>query len=74
MTPLRIAAVLLAVLVLAGCATTDERSSRSAAPDRGADAVVTDDEYVAAVEAVARTRHMGVHWVNVPTKRVKRDD
>lgn len=74
MTPLRIAVVSLAVLALAGCASTDERSSRVTAPDHRPGAIVTDDEYVATVEAIARRSHMDVVWVNPPKKRIPQDD
>lgn len=70
----RIAVASLAVLVLAGCASTDERSSRLNAPDHRPGAIVTDAEYVASVEAIARRRHMDVVWVNPPKKRIPEDD
>jgi hypothetical protein len=73
MTPLRIAIVSLAVLALAGCASTDERSSQFA-PQGASSVFDTDEEYVANVESIARRRHMDVVWVNPPKKRIPQDD
>lgn len=74
MKPLRIAVASFAALVLAGCASMDGRTGSRISPERAPGSIVTDEEYVARVEALARTRHMNVHWVNVPTRRVPRDD
>jgi hypothetical protein len=73
MTSLRSAFASLAVLVLAGCTSMDERSSQ-VAPQRAPSALDTDREYVAKVEAIARRRNMDVVWVNMPRKRVRHDD
>lgn len=74
MTSLRIAVASLAVLGLAGCASMDEQSSSRISPQRTTAAVVPDDEYVARIESAARSRNLDVHWINVPKKRVQRDD
>lgn len=74
MTPLRIAVASLAVLMLAGCASMDERSSSRVAPQRTGTVIDTDADYVARVEAVARRRGIEVVWVNTPKKRIQRGE
>lgn len=74
MTPLRIAVASLAVLGLAGCTSMDERSSGRIAPQSSPGTIVTDDDYVAHVEAIARRRGIDVVWVNMPNRRARDDD
>jgi hypothetical protein len=57
--------VLATMFALAGCATTDERSTLAAAPDK----TVVDVEKVGLVNYTARQRGVHVIWVNLPTKK-----
>ena len=62
----------ISVAGLCACAGTPQRVSQ-APPAPSADrpgAVVSDSEYIAYVERVARRRGIEVQWVNPPTKRV----
>lgn len=67
----RISLVLLCVLLLAGCASTQQAAYR-AAPVRQ-EKMVTDATYVAIVENVAKQRGTRVIWVNTPKKRIARE-
>lgn len=69
---LRIAAIAVSVAGLSSCASKIEKSSY--VEPRPAGSFVTDDAYVAYVERVARRRGIGVTWVNVPSKRVVKDE
>lgn len=69
----RLVVLSLAALVVAGCASTTEKESATLMPTAKPGSVVTDAEYVAAVEQIARRRNIGVVWVNLPTKRVNGD-
>lgn len=60
------------VAVLAGCASTSERSA-SAAPGKSSPFNV-DDAYVSEVNRIAVRRGIHVTWVNMPTKRTEKDD
>lgn len=64
-----LALALVAVATLGGCASMDERSS-SKAPSN----LDVDSEYVARVDEIARSRGIGVTWVNVPTKKIQRHE
>ncbi len=70
---IRLATLVAATCLLAACASSQERASYSA-PQRveAPGAIVTDTEYVAAVERIARRRGIYLQWVNVPTKRQPR--
>lgn len=62
----------ISVAGLCACAGTPQRVSQ-APPASSADrpgSIVSDDEYVAYVDRVARRRGIEVKWVNPPTKRV----
>lgn len=68
------------VLGLAACASQQETAAYvepAAVGGQPAAAnpapIVTDDAYMAKVERIALRRGIDVHWVNVPTKRVKQD-
>ena len=69
--------VLQAVLIAAGamalsaCASSGGMATVPAAADdrMQGERVITDAEYVAAVERAARDRRVEVQWVNPPTKR-----
>jgi hypothetical protein len=74
MKPICIAIASLAAFALAGCASTDARTSSRVIPERSQASIVADVEYVAKVESIARQRHMDVVWVNKPYKRVQRDE
>lgn len=69
-TLLKLSALSLIPLALGACATTKEAAYQAPPPKPGS--IVTDAEYVAYVEAVARRRGIGVQWVNLPTRRVAR--
>ncbi len=63
----------ISVLGLCACAGTPQRVSQAPPLAPSADrpgAVVSDSEYIAYVERVARRRGIEVQWVNPPTKRV----
>ena len=70
---IRLTTLAAATCLLAACASSREQASY-AAPQRveAPGSIVTDSEYVAAVERVARRRGIDVQWVNVPTKRTPR--
>lgn len=74
MSALRTAIVIAAALTLTACATTDERGTAGAAPQRSGTMVDTDHEYVAHVESIARRRGIDVQWIHMPTKRTTRED
>jgi hypothetical protein len=61
----------ICALGLGACASTQEQAYQPEPPAPGS--VVTDAEYVAYVEAVARRRGIDVQWVNRPTKRVAKE-
>ncbi len=67
-TLLKLSALSLVPLALGACATTKEAAYQPTPPKPGS--IVTDAEYVAYVEAVARRRGIGVQWVNPPKRRV----
>ncbi len=72
---LRTAILLLAVLGLAACASTPERSvSAFVAPQRALSIMGDDEAYIARVEQVARRRGVEVVWINLPRKPVARQD
>jgi hypothetical protein len=56
---------------LAGCASTSEYASVAPSTDSR---FVTDKQYIAAVEEMAKHRGIRVQWVNPPAKRVARAD
>lgn len=58
----------LAALLLASCATTDDRRMATSAFDSH---LVQDAQYIAAVESLAARRGVQVHWVNPPRIRVE---
>ena len=63
----------ISVAGLCACAGTPQRVSQAPPPAPSVDrpgAVVSDSEYIAYVERVARRRGIEVKWVNPPTKRV----
>ena len=63
----------ISVAGLCACAGTPQRVSQAPPPVPSADrpgAVVSNGEYIAYVERVARRRGIEVKWVNPPTKRV----
>lgn len=64
----RIALICVSSLLLAGCATTNDRSV--VAPERAPSIMDADAEYVAFVERVARRRGIHVTWVNAPRRRM----
>lgn len=72
-TVLQAVFVAAATLVLSACASSGGMASAPAgtAPLQG-ERIVTDAEYVAAVERSARERRVDVQWVNPPTKRYVR--
>lgn len=55
------------VMLLPACAST-QKTTYNDAPMRS-DAIGVDQQYVAAVERVARQRGTQVTWVNMPRKR-----
>lgn len=63
----RIAAASM-VMLLPACAST-QKTTYHHAPIRS-DTTVVDEQYVAAVERMARQRGTQVRWVNAPKKRV----
>lgn len=63
----RIAAASM-VMLLPACASTQKTTYKDA-PMRN-DAIVVDQQYVAAVERIARQRGTQVTWINAPRKRV----
>jgi hypothetical protein len=67
---LRIATLALSTAGLAACASSGMEKSTYVPPQRPPGTMVTDDDYVAYVERVARHRGVNVTWVNLPTKRV----
>lgn len=65
----RILALSLAVLALAACAGTQEKSAYVEPQQiRPAGSEQPDMQYVARVERAARASGVEVHWVNIPTK------
>ena len=61
----------LALLALAGCATTPEDSAMAPpAPMHGQATIVSDAAYINSVEALARKRGIQVQWVHPPNKRL----
>jgi hypothetical protein len=62
MKAVRITLCGIAVSVLAGCASTSEYVDESRH--------VQDDQYVSAVEEIAKRRGVRVHWVNPPDRRI----
>lgn len=71
---LRSAVLLLPVLGLAACAGMQERSSAAFVPPQRAPSIMDDELYIARVEQIARRRGIEVVWVNLPRKRVARQD
>lgn len=66
---------LSALLGLAACAGMRERPSAAFVPPQRAPSILTSDEaYMARVESIARRRGIEVIWVNVPRKRVARQN
>jgi hypothetical protein len=66
-----LAAVVAAVSMSAGCATTSATGA-GLAPSAAAGTTVAVDQdhaYIQQVEAIARRRGIGVTWVNPPIKR-----
>ena len=63
----RIAAASM-VMLMPACAST-QKTTYHDAPIRS-DTTVVDEQYVAAVERMARQRGTQVTWVNAPKKRV----
>ncbi len=65
---LRIVILLLPILGLSACATTDERSMYTSSQEtpRMTD---RDEAYMGYVERVARSRGVGVMWVNPPRRK-----
>lgn len=72
-TFIRITALASAVVVAAGCASQGASLATRTGTVTEAPLIQTDHGYVLAVESVARRRGVDVHWVNYPSKRVKRD-
>ena len=71
---LKLACAVVFACSLSACMSSEERTTYVPAEKTGSTAtVVTDEAYVAVVERTARRRGIGVHWVNVPTRRVKQD-
>lgn len=68
-SPLGLLLATIVVAALAGCATTSE-----AALAPGEEKVVSDAEYMAAVERIAKRRGIIVRWVNPPSKRIAQND
>ncbi len=56
------------VMLLPACAST-QKTTYNGTPMQS-DAIVVDQQYVAAVERMARQRGTHVTWVNAPRKRV----
>jgi hypothetical protein len=54
----------LAVLMLGGCSSMQDKSAMAKPYN------VDDQAYIAQVEYTARERGVSVHWVNPPQKRV----
>ena len=65
---LPVSAALLLLFALCACASTAPVATGVRAPTPGM--VVSDDAYMAAVNAKAMRRGVEVHWVNPPVKRV----
>lgn len=59
---------LSAAVLLASCATTDDRGRMTAGYDAR---MVTDGQYVAQVEELAARRGVKVQWVNPPKVRIE---
>ena len=60
-----------AALVLSACASSGGMASApgpAASPQQG-ERILTDGEYVSAVERLARSRGVHVQWVNPPQRR-----
>ena len=66
----RVVLLAAAVVVLAGCASHG-MATRQGQPQMNQAGEEVDLQYVAAVEAVARSRGVDVRWVHPPTKRPK---
>ena len=65
----------LSVLGLAACAGMREKpDSAFVAPQRAPSIMDRDELYIAQVERIARRRGIEVVWVNVPRKRVARQN
>lgn len=69
-TLLRFAAAGVLVAGLVACAGTSQLTSAAPTAYQGSDQLVTDSEYVAFIERMARQQGAEVRWVNPPTKRV----
>lgn len=74
MTLLRFAVASLVLLLLAGCASTDERSASRMSLRQANEVPDARDEYVARVEAIARRRGILVQWINLPPRRTADHD
>ena len=62
------------LLLLGGCATTDEMAGGPGVTPLVADTqFVTDQDYIDTVNYLAKRRGTRVVWVNPPKKRVDRD-
>ena len=61
----------LAVLLLTACASTHE-VARHTAPTYPEGSIVQDQQYVAVVEDIARSRGIQVTWINPPKKWIER--
>ena len=71
-TLLRFATAGALVAGLSACASTSQLASATPASGayRAPDHLVSDSEYIAQVERLARIRGVQVQWVNPPVKRV----
>lgn len=65
----RLAVSVVAVAVLAGCASTQQPVARAPAAQMDQANSTVDRDYMAAVQYVADKRGVNVRWVNPPTKR-----
>lgn len=68
---LQAALIATSALLLAACASSGGIAKAPAQPYQAPDQVVTDAEYMAIVERVARRRGVSVRWFNPPVKHVE---
>ena len=66
---LQAVSIAAAVLVLSACASSGGMASAPSDAGMHGERTLTDAEYVANVERVARDRGVDVQWVNPPQKR-----
>lgn len=67
---LRLASAFALVFLLSSCASTAPVAATHAGRALAPGTPITDDAYMAAVQAKAQRRGVEVHWVNPPVTRV----